>query len=89
VVAGVTYVTTRGGLFLDVVSFSASSLAAGPAVTVRSLRPLLGDDVEVHTASGRWRGRLLSCVRDSAWFVVDDEDVVLHMHDLVSVSAAA
>ena len=86
--AGVTYVPPRARLFLDVVTFSASSLAAVPAVTARSLRPLLGDDVEVYTSSGRWRGRLLSCVRDSAWFVVDDADVVLPMHDLVSVSAA-
>ena len=87
--ATVTYAGTGAPSLLGVVSFSAPTLAAGPAVTARALRPLLGDDVEVRTMSGRWRGRLLSCVRDSAWFVVDDEDVVLHMHQLVSVSAAA
>jgi hypothetical protein len=61
---------------------------AGPVVTARALRPLLGGDVVVRTASTLWRGRLLSCVRDSAWFVVDDVDIVVHMGELVSVRAA-
>jgi hypothetical protein len=59
-----------------------------PAVSVRVLRPLLGALVVVRTPSALWRGTLLSCVRDSAWFVVNDEDVVVHMNDLVSVRAA-
>jgi hypothetical protein len=59
-----------------------------PAVTARVLRPLLGGRVVVRTASALWRGTLLSCVKDSAWFVVDDVDVVLPIDDLVSVHAA-
>ena len=59
-----------------------------PVVTARILRPLLGGRVVVRTASALWRGTLLSCVKDSAWFVVDDEDVVLPIDDLVSVHAA-
>jgi hypothetical protein len=42
----------------------------------------------VRTASALWRGTLLSCVKDSAWFVVDDVDVVLPIDDLVSVRPA-
>jgi hypothetical protein len=49
------------------------------------LRPLLGARVIVRTASALWRGTLLSCVKDSAWFVVDDVDVVVPLGDLVSV----
>jgi hypothetical protein len=59
-----------------------------PRISARVLRPLLGASVVVRTPSALWRGTLLSCVRDSAWFVVDDEDVVVHLHDLVSVRAA-
>jgi hypothetical protein len=59
-----------------------------PAVTVGVLRPLLGGRVIVRTASALWRGTLLSCVKDSAWFVVDDVDVVLPIDDLVSVRPA-
>jgi hypothetical protein len=59
-----------------------------PSVSARNLRPLLGGRVVVRTASTLWHGTLLSCVRDSAWFVVDDVDVVVHMDDLVSVRAA-
>jgi hypothetical protein len=58
------------------------------AVSARTLRPLLGGPVVVRTASALWRGTLLSCVRDSAWFVVDDVDVVVPLGDLVSVRAA-
>lgn len=64
------------------------SVAGRPTVSARALRPLLGAPVVVRTPSALWRGTLLSCVRDSAWFVVNDEDVVLHMDDLVSVHAA-
>ena len=59
-----------------------------PAMTARVLRPLLGASVVVRTTSSLWRGTLLSCVRDSAWFVVDDADVVVPLDDLVSVRAA-
>ena len=41
------------------------------------LRPLRGAQVVVRTGSALWRGTLLSCVKDSAWFVVDDTDVVV------------
>jgi hypothetical protein len=56
-----------------------------PVVTAGVLRPLLGGRVVVRTASALWRGTLLSCVKDSAWLVVDDEDVVLPLNDLLSV----
>lgn len=59
-----------------------------PAVTTRLLRPLVGCQVVVRTASALWRGTLLSCVKDSAWFIVDDADVVVPLDDLVSVRAA-
>jgi hypothetical protein len=59
-----------------------------PMVTAGALRPLLGATVVVRTMSALWRGTLLSCVRDSAWFVVDDADVVVPLHELVSVRPA-
>jgi hypothetical protein len=59
-----------------------------PVVTASVLRPLLGDSVVVRTASALWQGTLLSCVKDSAWFIVDDVDVVVSLDDLVSVHAA-
>jgi hypothetical protein len=59
-----------------------------PAVTRSVLRPLRGAQVLVRTGSTLWRGTLLSCVKDSAWFVVDDTDVVVSLHDLVSVHPA-
>jgi hypothetical protein len=59
-----------------------------PAVTNSVLRQLRGAQVVVRTGSALWRGTLLSCVKDSAWFVVDDTDVVVSLHDLVSVRPA-
>jgi len=59
-----------------------------PAVTSSVLRQLRGAQVVVRTPSTFWRGTLLSCVKDSAWFVVDDTDVVVSIHDLVSVRPA-
>jgi hypothetical protein len=44
--------------------------------------------VVVRTTTALWRGTLLSCVRDSAWFVVDDADVVVRLGDLLSVRTA-
>ena len=67
---------------------SPTAIDSPDAVTSRVLRPLLGAQVVVRTASALWRGTLLSCVKDSAWFVVDDTDVVVHIDDLVSVRAA-
>jgi hypothetical protein len=61
------------------------TLVEPPTVTPAVLRPLLGARVVVRTASALWRGTLLSCVKDSAWFVVDDVDVVVPLGDLVSV----
>ena len=58
------------------------------AVTARALRPLLGRQVVVRTASALWRGTLLSYVTGRAWFVVDDVDVVVPLGDLVSVRPA-
>jgi hypothetical protein len=54
-------------------------------VTARALRPLVGSPVVVRTRSALWRGTLVSCVRDSAWFVVDGDDVVVRLRHLVSV----
>jgi hypothetical protein len=54
-------------------------------VSTRALRPLLGAAVIVRTLAATWRGTLLSCVKDSAWFVVDDTDVVLHLDEIVSI----
>jgi hypothetical protein len=59
-----------------------------PAVTARVLRPLLGVSVAVRTTSSLWHGTLLSYVKDSAWFIVDDVDVVVALDDLISVRAA-
>ena len=56
-----------------------------PVVTASVLRPLLGVSVVVRTASALWRGTLLSYVKGSAWFIVDDADVVVPLDDLVSV----
>ncbi|MGH9111132.1 MAG: hypothetical protein ACRDZN_02350 [Acidimicrobiales bacterium] len=56
--------------------------------TLRSLRPLLGTDVMVRTPSTLWRGTLLSCVTGSAWFVVDDVDVVVPLDEILSIRAA-
>jgi hypothetical protein len=56
-----------------------------PAVTLAALRPLLGADVVVETAAGPTPARLLSAVRDTAWFVVDDLDVVVHLDQIKSV----
>jgi hypothetical protein len=57
-------------------------------LTPQTLRPLLGIEVIVRTAATLWRGRLLSCVKDSAWFVVDDDDVVVHLDQIESIRAA-
>jgi hypothetical protein len=65
-----------------------STAVDGPALTPEALRPLLGIDVVVSTTATLWRGRLLSCVRDSAWFVVDDDDVVVHLDQIRSIRAA-
>jgi len=42
----------------------------------------------VRTPSTLWRGTLLSCVRESAWFVVDDVDVVVPLDEILSIHAA-
>ncbi len=59
-----------------------------PPLTPQTLRPLLGIDVIVRTSATLWRGRLLSCVKDSAWFVVDDDDVVVDLDQIQSIRAA-
>jgi hypothetical protein len=58
-----------------------------PPVTPRLLRPLLGSGVIVRTRSETVQGTLLSCVKSSAWLVVDDADVVVHLDDMVAVWA--
>ncbi len=64
------------------------TVSPAPLMSARTLRPLLGRDVVVRTGAALWRGTLVSCVRASAWFVVDDADVVVPLEDLVSVRAA-
>jgi hypothetical protein len=59
-----------------------------PVMSSRLLRPFLGSLVIVRTASGLLRGTLLSCVKGSAWFVVDDTDVVVPLDDIISVRPA-
>ena len=54
--------------------------------TPSALRPLLGSDVTVRTATATLHGLLLSCVKGSVWLVADDTDVVVHADDIVSVS---
>jgi hypothetical protein len=55
------------------------------AISSRALRPLIGAAVVVRTLASTWRGTLLSCVRDTAWLVVDDTDVVLRLEEIVSI----
>ena len=55
------------------------------SMNVASLRSFVGAQVVVETADGTTRAQLLSCVRDSAWFVSGDTDLVLHLHDIRSV----
>jgi hypothetical protein len=57
-------------------------------VTARLLQPLLGSVVVVHTRGASLRGTLLSCVKGSAWLVVDDVDVVVHLDEVVTVRPA-
>lgn len=57
--------------------------------SIRSLRPLLGAAVVVRTIAATWRGTLLSCVKDSAWLVVDDVDIMVRLDDIVSVKPDA
>jgi hypothetical protein len=64
------------------------STGSPPPLTARVLRPLMGGVVVVRTGSALWRGTLVSCVKDSAWFVVDDVDVVVPLDVLVSVRLA-
>jgi hypothetical protein len=54
-------------------------------VSNRALRPLLGAAVIVRTFAATMRGTLLSCVKDSAWLVIDDSDVVLHFDEIISI----
>jgi hypothetical protein len=54
-------------------------------LSTRALRPFLGAAVTVRTFAATWRGTLLSCVKDSAWFVVDDTDVVVHLDEIISI----
>ena len=56
-----------------------------PSVSATNLRPLLGASVSVHTAKRRIRGTLLSCVRGTAWLVVDDADVVVKLDDILAI----
>jgi hypothetical protein len=56
-------------------------------VTARVLQPLLGSAVVVRTGQRLLRGTLLSCVKGSAWLVVDDDDVMVHLDQIAWVRA--
>jgi hypothetical protein len=62
-----------------------SAVVDAPRVSWRLVRPLLGSLVTVRTVSRTLQGTLLSCVRGSAWLVVDDLDVVVDLDDIVSI----
>ncbi len=62
-----------------------TTVAEDQPMSTRLLRPLLGSLVNVRTASGTLRGTLLSCVKGSAWFVVEDTDVVVPLDDIISI----
>ena len=61
--------------------------AADNSVTRNTLRSLVGFPVVVETADGQAQAQLLSCVRESAWFVVGDTDVVLPLDQILSIRA--
>jgi hypothetical protein len=56
-------------------------------VTARLLQPMLGSAVVVRTRTHLLRGTLLSCVKGSAWLVVDDTDVMLTLDQIAWVRA--
>jgi hypothetical protein len=65
---------------------SPTSLTDRPAgLTARDLRPLVGADVVLRSASATLQGTLLSCVKDNAWLVVDDTDHVIPLRHILSV----
>jgi hypothetical protein len=64
-----------------------TALAASP-VTAAAVRTMRGVDVIVETVSGAMQAQLLSFVKDSAWFVSGDTDVVVHLHDITSIRVA-
>lgn len=59
-----------------------------PKVTAQRVRPLLGRRVTVRTSTSLLNGTLLSCVKGSAWLVVDDTDVVVPLDTISWVDAA-
>lgn len=54
-------------------------------VTARLLQPLFGSAVVLQAGSRLLRGTLLSCVKHSAWLVVDDDDVMVHLDQITWV----
>jgi hypothetical protein len=56
-----------------------------PPTSSRTMRSLLGSAVVVRTIAATWRGTLLSCVKDSAWLVVNDTDVMIDIDDIIYV----
>lgn len=55
------------------------------SVSSRAVRPLIGAAVVVRTLAATWHGTLLSCVKDTAWLVVDDVDVMVRLEEIVSI----
>jgi hypothetical protein len=64
---------------------SRTVVAPQALVNTRALRPLLGAAVTVRTLAATVSGTLLSCVKDSAWLVVDDSDVVIQLDEIISI----
>lgn len=63
-----------------------TTITGDPPTTLRRLRPLVGSLVTLHTVWGTVRGTLLSCVRESAWLVMDDDtDLVVPLADVLAV----
>jgi hypothetical protein len=56
-----------------------------PPTSSRTMRSLLGSAVVVRTIAATWRGTLLSCVKDSAWLVVNDTDVMIDNDEIIYV----
>ncbi len=50
------------------------------------LRALVGTAVEVKTTTDVLRGRLVSCTRSSLWLVEGDDDYVVPLPDVRSVT---
>lgn len=56
-------------------------------MTLRDVRPYLGKRVDVLAASEHKEGMLLSCTATSLWLVEDDQDVLVSLASVATISA--